>query len=153
MDSCNWWREEFELVDFGDVRLKTRLVRTADQLSSQPLDPINKACPGWADTKATYRLFANEKVNAVEILNAHRDRTWERARQHQFILSIQDTSFLNYTTHEATDGLGKIGGGSVWIAVSFATTTITVLSRVSLHCGYSEVTFSSLGVISPISLM
>ena len=105
----DWWSKEFESADFGDVRLKNRLVRTADQLSGQPLDPINKACEGWADTKATYRLFANEKVNAAEILDAHRSRTWERAKQHPFILSIQDTSFLNYTTHEATEGLGKIG--------------------------------------------
>ncbi len=105
----NWWQKEFEEVDFGDKRLKNRLMRTADQLSSQPLDPINKACSSWADTKASYRLFANEKVDADGILAAHRSRTWERAQQHQFILSVQDTSFLNYTTHEATEGLGKIG--------------------------------------------
>lgn len=107
--NCDWWGKEFESVDFGDIRLKTRLVRTAEQLSSQPLDPINKACSGWADTKATYRLFANEKVQAKEILDAHRTCTWERAKQHPFVLAIQDTSFLNYTNHEATEGLGKIG--------------------------------------------
>jgi len=106
-DCC--WRDEFESVDFGDIRLKNRLMRTADQLSSQPLDPINKASSGWADTKGSYRLFANEKVQASEILGVHRNRTWERAKQYPFVLAIQDTSFLNYTNHEATEGLGKIG--------------------------------------------
>ena len=105
----DWWHEEFEFLNFGDVRLNKRLVRTADQLSGQPLDPINKACSGWADTKGSYRLFANEKVQAAEILNVHRERTWKRAKQYPFILAIQDTSFLNYTNHEATEGLGKIG--------------------------------------------
>ena len=96
LDLSPWWQKEFEAVDFGDKRLNDRLVRTANQLSSQPLDPINKACSGWADTKASYRLFANEKVDAAEILGAHRQMTWERAKQHQFILAVQDTSFLNY---------------------------------------------------------
>jgi len=77
---CESWAKEFGSVDFGDNRLKTRLVRIAEQLSSQPLDPINQACGGWADTKAAYRLFSNEKVEAAEILKVHRDRTWERAQ-------------------------------------------------------------------------
>ena len=106
---CESWAKEFGSVDFGDNRLKTRLVRIAEQLSSQPLDPINQACGGWADTKAAYRLFSNEKVEAAEILKVHRDRTWERAQPYPVVLAIQDTSFLNYTGHEATLGLGKIG--------------------------------------------
>ncbi|MBC7691749.1 MAG: IS4 family transposase [Methylotenera sp.] len=108
-DICEPWEKEFGSIDFGDTRLKARLVRIAEQLSNQPLDPINQACGGWADTKAAYRLFSNEKVEAAEILKVHRDRTWERAQPYPVVLAIQDTSFLNYTGHEATLGLGKIG--------------------------------------------
>jgi hypothetical protein len=104
-----WWQQEFNDVDFGDKRLRDRVIRTAEQLSAQPLDPINKACSSWADTKAAYRLFANDKVDASKILESHRSRTWQRARQYEYVLAVQDTSFLNYTTHEATEGLGKIG--------------------------------------------
>lgn len=107
--NINWWEEEFDSIDFGDKRLKKRLMKTADQLSTQPLDPINKACSCWADTKASYRMFANDKVKSTEIIRAHRDRTWERAKQYTFILAIQDTSFINYTSHPATVGLGDIG--------------------------------------------
>ena len=104
-----WWVDEFKSAKFGDVRLKKRLTETASLLAMQPSSQINMACESWSDTKASYRLFANEKVTASAILAAHRDRTWERAKDCKVILAIQDTSFLNFTTHEATTGLGKIG--------------------------------------------
>ena len=74
----SWCEEEFESVEFGDQRLKNRLIKTAEKLSEQPSQPINQACESWADTKAAYRLFQNEKVNADEILKVHAERTRKR---------------------------------------------------------------------------
>jgi Transposase Tn5 dimerisation domain/Transposase DNA-binding len=71
--------------------------------------PINQACEDWADTKAAYRLMDNPKVSPASLLAPHRQRTVERLRAYPVVLAVQDTTFLNYTTHAQTTGLGEIG--------------------------------------------
>lgn len=93
----------------GDKRLDNRLVEIADKLSAQPTAPINQACDDWADTKAAYRLFDNDKVTPEKILGPHQTRTSERMADYPVILAVQDTTILNYTHHPQTAGLGPIG--------------------------------------------
>jgi len=108
MDS--WCREELSAVHLGDHRLDERLVVTAQHLLKQPTAPINKACDDWADTKAAYRLFGNDNVTADRILAPHRSRTHERLAKLPLVLAVQDTSYMNYSHHPDTKGLGSIGG-------------------------------------------
>ncbi len=103
-----WADEEFANVDLGDKRLNTRLMKICDSLSESPESPINQACSDWAESKAAYRFFQNENVDTDEIMVAHREKTVARAKKHQTVLAIQDTSFLIYTKHSKTEGLGKI---------------------------------------------
>lgn len=105
-----WCAEEFSAVRLGDRRLDARFTKTAELLARQPMSPINKACDGWSDTKAAYRLFQNEKVTPAKILAPHHDRTIQRARGQKFVLGVQDSTFLNFDNHQQTDGLGAIGG-------------------------------------------
>jgi len=107
--STGWFRDEFSKIDFGDQRLNDRFLRTGTLLSEQPEAPINKACNSWADTKAAYRLFQNDKVSKKNILEAHVANTLERAKVFKTVLAIQDTSFLDFKTHPKTRGLGHIG--------------------------------------------
>lgn len=104
-----WWLREFENINLGDERLKKRLVKTAVQLASQPTQPINQACEGWADTKAAYRLFKNEKMDMKEILRVHSLRTRERLKSCPTIIAATDKSYINYDSHQKTKGLGLIG--------------------------------------------
>lgn len=107
----HWSELEFADLDFGDKRLDRRFRKTAQRLSEQPMASINQACEGWAETKGAYRLFDNDKADRKKILAAHQRRTQERiqAKKLSRILLIQDTSFLNYTEHFKTLGLGPIG--------------------------------------------
>ena len=105
-----WCTEEFADVKLGDRRLNARFNKTAQLLSGQPMSPINKACDGWTDTKAAYRLFKNEKVTPAKILAPHHDRTVQRIGEQKFVLGVQDSTFLNFDTHKRTEGLGVIGG-------------------------------------------
>jgi len=107
--ATDWCAEELAGIDLGDQRLNWRLVDTAAKLTAQPLAPINQACDDWADTKASYRLFQNEKVGAAQILAPHQQRTQERMRSYPLVLAVQDSSYLNYTAHPKTKGLGPIG--------------------------------------------
>lgn len=104
-----WAEEEFKDVRFGDKRIESRFNSAAKKFSNQPQVPINQACNDWADTKATYRLFHNEKVKPDLILSPHQKRTQERMACHRFVLAVQDTTYMDYTKHLKTSGLGPLG--------------------------------------------
>ena len=107
--SSSWSREEFGSLDLGDSRLTERLMRVSEDLSGSPLSGIHAACGDWASSKAAYRLFDNEKVSSTEILGAHFQQTVARMRAHARVFAIQDTTYLDYTAHPSTSGLGPIG--------------------------------------------
>ncbi len=104
-----WCEEEWGGIELGDERLDVWLIDTATKLAAQPTAPINQACEDWADTKASYRLFKNEKVTAEKILSPHQARTQARMAGHRLVLAVQDTTYLNYTSHAKTTGLGPVG--------------------------------------------
>ncbi len=104
----DWAREELGSVDLGDKRRTARLIKLCGRLAEMPESSINQACSDWAETKAAYRFFQNENVEVQNILTAHRVKTAERARQHRTVLAIQDTSYLVYTSHRQTTGLGQL---------------------------------------------
>jgi hypothetical protein len=104
-----WCLDEFASVELQDARLNGRCGELAVQLAMQPNGPINQACEDWADTKAAYRFFDNDKVTPARIRAPHHQRTVERMMQHKRVLAVQDTCFLNYTHHPKTEGLGAIG--------------------------------------------
>lgn len=106
--SKNWAEKEFNLADLGDERLNQRLIKLADSFSKSPESPINHACQDWAQTKAAYRFFGNEKVSYKEILESHITSTQKRCNKHNTILAIQDTSYFTYTAHSKTTGLALI---------------------------------------------
>jgi hypothetical protein len=106
---AGWSEEEFKGIRFEDKRIDSRFVYVAEKLSKQPQVPINQACEDWCDTKAAYGLFDNEKVTPELILAPHQERTQGRMLSHRLVLAVQDTTFLDYTTHPKTEGLGPIG--------------------------------------------
>lgn len=77
--------------------------------AAQPQAAIPQACGDWAGTKAAYRLFENPKVKPAALLAPHQRHTAERMARYPLIVGIQDTCYLNYTSHSSTQGLGFIG--------------------------------------------
>lgn len=104
-----WCLDEFADVELKDARLNRRCGELAAQLATQPGGSINRACEDWADTKAAYRFFDNKKVTPEELLKPHQQRTVKRMTEHSIVLAVQDTSFINFTHHPQTEGLGAIG--------------------------------------------
>jgi len=124
--SASWSRQEFEGLDLGDLRLNERLLSIAEALEAQPGSVINAACGDWASVKAAYRLFDNEKVSSEKIFKPHFERTLERMCENRRVFAIQDTTFLNYTDHPSTEGLGSIGTKSQQIQGLVKHTTLIV---------------------------
>ena len=110
-DACGtgWAREEFAEIHFGDKRLNQRFISVTEDLAMHTLSPINQACEDWAQTKAAYRLFDNEKIVAEHITEIHTENTARRMQGHPVVLAVQDTCYFNYTHHPSVKGLGLIG--------------------------------------------
>src|SRR3972149_8373808 len=108
-NDISWVTEEFSKMNLKDKRLNQRCQTIAGALEQQPSEPINQACEDWADTKAAYRFFDNPKVSPAQILAPHTKRTVKRMKSQALVLAVQDTTFLNYTHHPQTEGLGEIG--------------------------------------------
>ena len=99
----SWSRQEFAGLDLGDTRLNDRLVGIADALAARfPMSPISTACGDWSAVKAAYRFFDNDKVSPEKVLGPHFQQTVERMRAHERVFAIQDTTYLDYTDHPAT---------------------------------------------------
>lgn len=105
----NWAMKECGSALFGDYRLTKRLVNIATSLFENQEQSLPAACGSWSETKAAYRFFSNERVTSNEIYSSHRRATLERVNEHPIILSVQDTTTLNYTLQRTTTGLGPIG--------------------------------------------
>ena len=116
----DWAEEEFSHAKLGDKRRVNRLLRIARDFYANPEANIPQACGSRAKTKAAYRFFDEPENSMQKILAPHIKSTWNRIRQEKIILSIQDTTFLNYSTHPATENLGPIrnrGDGCIGLLV------------------------------------
>lgn len=109
MDAHGWCFEQFRHVNFGDERLYQRFMTTACALAAHPERSIRHACGSWAASKAAYRMFNNEKVSPVEILDSHQISAKKRISEEKLVFSLQDTTFLDFNSHPKTKGLGSIG--------------------------------------------
>lgn len=95
--------DELRGIKLGDKRLNDRSAQLMTALAANPQASINAACGGWAETKAAYLFFDNERVTPERILAPHRDATVLRMRQYPVVLVAQDTTELDDTKHPPKD--------------------------------------------------
>jgi hypothetical protein len=67
----NWVDQEVAGCDFEDARLGTRIRKLLEQISGAMGHSIPFACQDWANAKAAYRFFANDRVSEAHILGGH----------------------------------------------------------------------------------
>lgn len=107
-----WAREEFGAADLGDVRRTARLVQLATALGAQPTASLPDATDNPAMLKAAYRFFSNAHVQPVAVLASHTQATTPRMQAVKRVLAIQDTTYLDWTDHPNTSGLGPLAAPS-----------------------------------------
>jgi hypothetical protein len=110
--SLAWAAQTFGEVKLGDRRLEKRLVSIAAAMHRRPQDTLPQQVPDWADTKAAYRFFANEKVSHAKLSEAHWAQTRQQAGEHEQVLMVMDITDINYSSMVATQGLGPVGRSS-----------------------------------------
>ena len=106
---ADWICQEFATVDFADARLNKRFLKSAIRFAAKPESSISLACSSRAERKGAYRMFSNPVLDSEEILEPHQMMTGLRLAEHNRVFAIQDTSFLEFSNHESTEGLGSIG--------------------------------------------
>src|SRR5918994_6968677 len=78
-DASAWIDREIAGCRFADERLNRRLRALLGQMAGAMGESIPLACQDWANTKAAYRFFANERVSEGEILGGHFRSTRDRS--------------------------------------------------------------------------
>jgi hypothetical protein len=111
MQAAEWAINEFGGADLGDKRRTDRLIETASVLAEHPQASLPEACADRAALQGAYRLLENAAVTPAGIQASHVQETLERVRGAPLVLAVQDTTDLDYSTHQATSGLGVIGNG------------------------------------------
>src|SRR5688500_8535913 len=108
--ACSAWAQhEFGSSDLGDKRRTKRLIQVATALASNPTGTLPPACSSWAELKGAYRLLAMESVSFEKILCPHWADTREACTRPGVYLVIEDTTSFDYTSHQAIQGMGRIG--------------------------------------------
>jgi len=104
-----WIDNEVVGCEFQDVRHGKRLRQLLEQLSGKIGATTPWACQDWANTKAAYRFFGNDRISEANILAGHFASTGERfAASNSFpVLVLHDTTEFSYR-HEDTGPIGVL---------------------------------------------
>jgi Transposase DNA-binding len=101
-----WFDRELAGCNLADQRLNKRLRRLLGRMEGAMGASIPLACQDWANTKAAYRFFSNNRVSEEEILAGHFQSTHSRfAATTGPILVLQDTTEFTYQ-RERADQIG-----------------------------------------------
>ena len=106
-----WAKQEFGHTNLGDKRLNDRVVKVALAMAADPAGSLPAQCGNWGQSKGAYRLFNHEKATFESVSQSHWQQTRKRCLDHSLVLLIQDTTWLDYSHHPDTDGLGWFGRG------------------------------------------
>jgi hypothetical protein len=104
--TIGWIDREAGGCEFEDVRLGRRFRNLLEQIGDAVGESIPMACQDWANAKAAYRFFSNERVNEGDILAGHFQATHDRFEATSGpILVLHDTTEFTFQ-RESTDRIG-----------------------------------------------
>lgn len=91
-----------------DERLTTRLGLILAAMAARPSDSIPQASVSSSQAQAMYRFFANERIGPDDLLQPLADASMDACRGLKTMLSVQDTTSLNFSKLRTTTGLGPL---------------------------------------------
>ncbi len=98
--------------NFGDTRLTARAKRIGDRLQNKYGQPLSKIFKNASELKRTYEFLANPKTSFEKIVESSHYQTANRVKHLPVLLSIGDTTFLDYKKIKIKrEEYGPIGNG------------------------------------------
>lgn len=107
-EDISWVEDEFGFADLGDERRTDRLIKLATSLAQSPTASFPEALKNQAELTATYRFFDNDQIDSEDILASHIGSSLDRLRSVPLVLSVQDTTEFNFTSHKALEDAGPL---------------------------------------------
>jgi hypothetical protein len=107
-----WVRAQLSTMDTGDERRNERLATLLAAVAQRPGQSLPSQCEAAAPLKAAYRLLECEKLLPADLIASAGHATTTMLQQRQtggVLLCIQDTTTLNFSTHDSLEGRGSIG--------------------------------------------
>ncbi len=104
----SWAEQELSGANLGDKRRNKRLVTIVEDLAQQPHESVPQASRDTAAMQATYEFWANRRIEASDIIEAHTTATIERVKEYKKVLAIQDKTELDLGNRRRTRGIGAI---------------------------------------------
>ena len=99
-----WIDREISGCEFRDARLGDRFRKQLTQIAIGQSIPL--VCQDWANTKAAYRFFSNDRVSEADILAGHFQSTLDRAAAAEgLVLVLHDTTEFSYQ-REKSEAIG-----------------------------------------------
>ncbi len=113
LDRTVWAAQEFGGAPLGDRRWSKRLVQSAAWMAQSPGASFPTVAGGEAAMIAGYyRMIEPPATSALTVENLllpHTQRTLQRIAAQPSVLLIQDGTDLNFATHGAAEGWGRMG--------------------------------------------
>jgi hypothetical protein len=101
-----WIDREIGECEFRDAPLGDRFRKLLGQIGSAMGQSIPLVCQDWANTKAAYRFFSNDRVSEADILAGHFQSTRDRAAAtDSLVLMLHDTTEFSYQ-REKSEAMG-----------------------------------------------
>lgn len=92
-----WFDRELAGCSLADERLNKRLRKLVAQIGGAMGQSIPLVCQDWANTKAAYRFFSNDRVSEADILAGHFESTRDRTVATDGpVLVLHDTTEFSY---------------------------------------------------------
>jgi len=105
-EAKSWVDREVAGSEFRDARLGKRFRKLLERVGGAMGGSIPLVCQDWANTKAAYRFFANDRVSEEDILTGHFQSTRERsAATDGPVLVLHDTTEFTYQ-RDKPDAIG-----------------------------------------------
>ncbi|MFB9278851.1 transposase DNA-binding-containing protein, partial [Cohnella cellulosilytica] len=108
LEQEDWASTELQHLGIKCGRTIKRFIQTVSTLTQNLGKSLAGASRDSAEAKAMYRLLDNEQITEEVVLQAHRKATLGhmKAQGESIILAVQDTTTVNYTSLQQTEGLG-----------------------------------------------
>jgi hypothetical protein len=87
---------EFDGLELGDPRREARLRQVVAKVARRPTASMPVALGREAEVQGAYRLMNNEHVSFEALLDAHSDKTRQRAETAQRVLVVHDTTDCSF---------------------------------------------------------
>jgi hypothetical protein len=107
-DAARWAEQHFGTADLGNRRRTRRLVESAARIAAHPQKPFTQVFD-WNGLRGFYGLCHRPEATLAAVMSPHWEQTRQAMRREPLVLTVHDTTELDYSTRHRLTGVGPIG--------------------------------------------